>query len=220
MNQQIKKYVDAGDIKSLKYIFVDALDVDPTFERYKEEYDYCKSLGLLEPHIEMTAFQSDENQWNEEYWTSLKMDLMQNFSDERMAHMREVAKVFLSEKMEKILAERKEKTAGKTDSISPSTLKATSTSEKQEERRENPIIGPRAEEQQRQLEEDRKKLAAQNREQAERIAREASQRAARVAEQLHEQEKSEEQTKAFPIKEIGIVAAVAVVAVVIVLILK
>lgn len=53
MNTEIKNYADSGDIKSLKYIFVDALDVDPTFVRYEEEYNYCKSVpGLLESHIE------------------------------------------------------------------------------------------------------------------------------------------------------------------------
>ena len=44
MNTEIKKYADSGDIKSLKYIFVDSLDVDPTFVRYEEEYNYCKSI--------------------------------------------------------------------------------------------------------------------------------------------------------------------------------
>ena len=55
MNTKIKKYADSGDIKSLKYIFVDSLDVDPTFVRYEEEYNYCKSIpGLIENHIEDT----------------------------------------------------------------------------------------------------------------------------------------------------------------------
>lgn len=59
---EIKKYADSGDIKSLKYIFVDSLDVDPTFARYEEEYNYCKSIpGLLEPHIELTPFSENRD---------------------------------------------------------------------------------------------------------------------------------------------------------------
>ena len=42
MDIRIKNYADARDLKELKYIFVDALDVDPTFVRYEEEYNYCK----------------------------------------------------------------------------------------------------------------------------------------------------------------------------------
>lgn len=107
MNTKIKKYADSGDIKSLKYIFVDSLDVDPTFVRYEEEYNYCKSIpGLIENHIELTPFKLNRSEWNEEYWSSLKMDLIKNFSDKRMCHMREVAQVFLSDKVQRILVER------------------------------------------------------------------------------------------------------------------
>lgn len=107
MDAEIKKLADSRDLKSLKYIFVDSLDVDPTFVRYEEEYNYCKSIpGLLEPHQELTPFTENKAFWNENYWTNLKRDLIKNFSDKRMTHMREVAKIFLAEKIQRILAER------------------------------------------------------------------------------------------------------------------
>lgn len=107
MDIEIKKFAESRDLKSLKYIFVDSLDVDPTFETYKDEYNYCKSIpGLLEQHIELTPFTGDESSWNEAYWTKLKMDLLKNFSDRRMTHMREVANVYLDEKAQRIRAER------------------------------------------------------------------------------------------------------------------
>jgi len=107
MDAEIKKFADNRDLKSLKYIFVDSLDVDPTFVRYEEEYNYCKSIpGLLESHHELTPFTESKNAWNEAYWTNLKMDLIKNFSDRRMTHMREVAKVFLAEKIQRIIVER------------------------------------------------------------------------------------------------------------------
>ena len=107
MDTDIKKLADSGDLKSLKYIFVDSLDVDPTFVRYEEEYNYCKSIpGLLEAHQELTPFTENITSWNEAYWTNLKMDLIKNFSDQRMTHMRKVAKVFLADKIQRILAER------------------------------------------------------------------------------------------------------------------
>ena len=107
MNSEIKKYADSGDLRSLKYVFVDALDVDPTFARYEEEYNYCKSIpGLLESHIELTPFHADPAAWTEDYWVELKMDLLKNFSDQRMTHMREVAKGLLEDKVRRILEER------------------------------------------------------------------------------------------------------------------
>ncbi|MEG1618174.1 MAG: hypothetical protein RR310_05215 [Eubacterium sp.] len=107
MDAEIKKIADSRDLKSLKYIFVDSLDVDPTFMCYEEEYNYCKSIpGLLETYQELTPFTENKTSWNEAYWTNLKMDLIKNFSDKRMTHMREVAKVFLAEKIQRILTER------------------------------------------------------------------------------------------------------------------
>ena len=54
MHEQVKKYADEGNIKGLKYIFVDALDVDPTFEKYREDFHYCKGLNLFEPNRELS----------------------------------------------------------------------------------------------------------------------------------------------------------------------
>lgn len=108
MNKEIKDYADRGEIRRLKYIFSDCLDVDPTFEKYKEDYEYCKSKGnIFEKHQELTPFQSEKNQWNKAYWIKLKMDLVSNFSEERLLHMVEVSKVVYKEKIERIKEERR-----------------------------------------------------------------------------------------------------------------
>ncbi len=79
----------------------------PRLRAMRKNINYCKSVpGLLEDHIELTPFRANKADWDEAYWTSLKMDLIKNFSDRRMSHMREVAKVFLADKMQRILAER------------------------------------------------------------------------------------------------------------------
>lgn len=110
MNNDIKKKADANDAKGLKYIFVDALDVDPTFEVYSEEFEYCRKVnGFLEPHMELTPFQNDSAMWNENYWVKLKTDLLKNFSERRFSHMKQVAKVVKREKLERLLRERAQK---------------------------------------------------------------------------------------------------------------
>lgn len=206
MNTEIKKFADSGDIKSLKYIFVDSLDVDPTFVRYEEEYNYCKSIpGLLEPHIELTPFRENKADWNEAYWTSLKMDLIKNFSDKRMTHMRDVARVFLADKVQRILAERAAGNATR-QNIAPKAPKAA-------EKAETSVSN--AELQARQLEEERRKLdaeykAAQEREAKERADREAQKRS------IYESQKESNISK----KAIGIVVAAVAVAVVLILFLK
>lgn len=227
MNTEIKKYADSGDIKALKYIFVDSLDVDPTFVRYEEEYNYCKSIpGLLESHLELTPFRINKAEWNEEYWTSLKMDLVKNFSDERMSHMRKVAKVFLADKVERILAER---VAG--NSIqSPTVTKAESTvisAQKSEHvvtkatKSIRQTSMSKAAEQARQLEEEKRKLDAENKAQTALREREARERAVRIEQQRREQERASTQVGGeFPKKSIGIAVAAVAVAVVLFLLLK
>lgn len=221
MNTEIKQYADSGDIKSLKYIFVDSLDVDPTFVRYEEEYNYCKSIsGLLEPHIELTPFIKNKADWNEEYWTSLKMDLIKNFSDKRMSHMRDVAQVFLADKVQRILAER---AANNTIQHSVAPKAQPVQTEKAANITPKPDVTPKkqsvskAELQARQLEEERRRLAAENRAHQEREARE---RAAIMEQQRRMQAQKQNQPgDGFSKKAIGIAIAAVTVAVILILIL-
>ncbi len=222
MNTEIKKFADSGDIKSLKYIFVDSLDVDPTFVRYEEEYNYCKSIpGLLEPHVELTPFSENKANWTEEYWTSLKMDLIKNFSDKRMSHMRDVAQVFLADKVQRILAERaanntiQQSVAPKAEPVQ--TEKVANITPKPDVTPKEPSIS-KAELQARQLEEERRKLEAENKAHQEREARE---RAARMEQQRRMQIQPQSQTgDGFSKKAIGIAVAAVTVAVVLILLLK
>lgn len=221
MNTEIKKYADSGDIKSLKYIFVDSLDVDPTFVRYEEEYIYCKSIpGLLESHIELTPFRENKADWNEEYWTSLKMDLIKNFSDQRMSHMREVAKDFLADKVQRILAERA--TAVQNTPVAKAdptpAQKAEYVAQMAEPARQ---VSSKAAEQARQLEEEKRRLEAENNAQAAIREREARERVARIEQQRREQEQAAAKAGGgFPKKAIGIAVAAVTVAVVLFLLLK
>lgn len=218
MDIQIKKYADAKDLKSLKYIFVDALDVDPTFVRYEEEYNYCKGIpGLLEPYTELTPFIQDKALWNENYWTSLKMDLLKNFSDRRMMHMKEVAQVFLAEKVQRILAERNAAAAN------PMTTTSTSVDEVKSKLVITPTSNApdisRAKQEQHDLDAAKRKLEEDNR----RIEAERQAKARQIEQQkkLH-QEQAQSISGGGPSKKaIGIaVAAIAVAAVVLILILK
>lgn len=106
MHDEVKKYVDSHDIQGLKYIFVDCLDVDPTFEKYREDYQYVKQHGLFEPHKDLTAFTNSQSDWNENYWQKLKKDLLKNFSAERLEHMKTVARVVNADKFERLQKER------------------------------------------------------------------------------------------------------------------
>lgn len=117
MLEEVKKCVDSNDIKGLHYIFVDCLDVDPTFEKYAADFEYCKNIqGFLVSHTNMTPIMSRE-QWNKQYWEQLKLDLMKNFSEERFAHMREVARIIYADKINRLKQERGKNTVKHVETI-------------------------------------------------------------------------------------------------------
>ena len=105
MHNNVKLAVDNGDTLSLKYTFCDCLDGDPTFEKYQEDYDYCvRNNALFEAHRELHPMVTSHV--DEEYWVQLKNDFMENPSKERLAHMREVAKILYSDRIQRIRAEK------------------------------------------------------------------------------------------------------------------
>ena len=155
MLAEIKKCVDAHDIKGLRYIFVDALDVDPTFEKYRDDYEYCKKMaGFFEPYQELSEMTPDSTRWDMQYWVRLKTDLIKNFSEKRFEHMIRVAKVVYAEKTARLKAERKEQ-------------KNRQVQKPVEKRIDTPTAKIRQEDpelrEQRRLEKKRKALEAENR---------------------------------------------------------
>ena len=91
IHKDVIEAVKKKDLRSLKYIFQDCLDVDPTFKSYKADFDYVVKNGMMEPHKELTPFLNDRNKWNVDYYDQLKMDLFKNMSVERISHMCDVA---------------------------------------------------------------------------------------------------------------------------------
>lgn len=132
MHAEVKKCKETHDIKGLRYIFVDCLDVDPTFEKYKEDYEYCKSIeGLFDAHQPLHGISMDENDWTVNYWEQLKLDLMKNFSRTRFEHMIAVAKVVYVDKVSRLLSERsisqEKQTARSNNIITNENIQTTST---------------------------------------------------------------------------------------------
>lgn len=149
------------------------------------------------------------------------MDLVKNFSDRRMSHMREVAKVLLAEKVQRILTERaaantvqNEPITKETPATTPAHVEEKVAAQATESVRRTTSM---AEEQARQLEEEKRKLEAENRAQEILRERAARERAARREQQRREEEQA---GGGFPKKAIGIAVAAVTVAVVLFLLLK
>ena len=222
MSKYIRNYADNGDFKELKHVFTDALDIDPTFEQYQEDYEYCQNKGLLESHRELTPFISDPSRWTEDYWIKLKMDLVENFSEQRMEHMRKVAKVYLAEKIVRLERERastrsshsepKRIAQAKGPTLSPSESKRTTQAKgpTQGRKEQDAQIAER----QRKLEEETRAANKAERDQKERVR--AAQEQYRKQSTQHTGKSGGSASK----KVLGIVVVLAVIIVLLLLVLK
>lgn len=165
MLKEINRYIENNDMIGLRYIFLDCLDVDPTFEKYKEGYDKVKTIdGFFEDYVEIHPLIEEKEKWNEDYWIQLKNDLRENFSEKRFIHMREVAKVYFSDKIIKLQQQRVEEKKLERR-IEEQRQKNTEWEEKNKGvvclNEDKPSV---EEEQQRRLEKRRKELEAKNEE--------------------------------------------------------
>ena len=225
MFAEVKKCADNHDIKGLHYIFVDCLDVDPTFDKYREDYLYCKEIeDFFDSHVEMTPIFSDKNRWSMAYWEQLKLDLVKNFSQRRFEHMIQVAKVVYSDKIERLLAERESKkepivveskTLVAEDKIEKVTKPKVTISEVQ-----TPVqpIKVQADKQQEDLLAKKRALELQN----QRIEREQQEQRARIAaaQKADAEKKAAAQNGQYSKKLMGVTLAVlAIVVLIVVLVL-
>lgn len=170
MHDEVKKCAERNDIKGLRYIFVDALDVDPTFDKYREDYEYCKQkTDIFDSHREISPLISNRSQWTLQYWEQLKLDLMKNFSEKRFEHMISVARVVYAEKISRLEQERqkKEQEESRKNAVGQ---KSRSPEPVVDTVRMKEMQDQRIAEAQKKLEEENKRIEAEQAEQRARIA--------------------------------------------------
>ena len=207
MTESIKQWADAGNIKELRYVFLDALDVDPTFEKYVQDWNYCKIVpGFLEEYREMTPLTENSQEWDEVYWGKLKSDLMKNFSEIRFIHMKKVARQIFQEKISRIESERQKQP----DLRSPEDRKIKQR-ESTASYRVVEKTGLKRQEQEKELEEARRKLQEE-----EARAEEERRRQARIREEKRKAQEENERKKG---KGIVLAASIGAVIVLVILIL-
>ena len=208
MHDSVRKYVDEEDVEGLKYVMVDALDVDPTFEKYREDFNAIASHGLFEPHKELSGFNSSSS-WDMAYWKKLKKDILSNFSEKRMKHMIEVAKVIYADEIKR--EQEKVKLEPKKAQPDPATAQKTADGIKMGAGKPQKSKA----EQDRELEEDRRKLAAEN---AATAQKEAQKKTTQKEGEYRPPRVPKQSSKGLPI--LPIIIAAAVILLIIVMILK
>ena len=81
-----------GDIKGIRIMMKNSMLVDPSFTELLEMEALTENIdGLYDAH-DGRAFQTDKASWNDDYMNKLMVQVVGNFSHERVAHLKEVVR--------------------------------------------------------------------------------------------------------------------------------
>ncbi|WP_223702712.1 hypothetical protein [Sutcliffiella deserti] len=99
LSDKFKEAVMAGDTNRVRIMMKNSLTMDITFRQFQEMLDYsiARIPALIEVH-DGTTFEGKKN-WNGDYASDIKADLMDNFSSERIAHIKEVQRFVHADKV-------------------------------------------------------------------------------------------------------------------------
>jgi len=90
--ESIQKAVSQGDIKGLRIMMKNSLLVDPTFNEFKEMNRLTRDVdGLYEEHDGRELIE-DKSTWDDNYMNKLMVQVVGNFSHERVDHLKEVVR--------------------------------------------------------------------------------------------------------------------------------
>lgn len=82
--------VNTGNVRRVRIMMQDSLLIDPTFaEFYEMEKAAAQMTGLYDIH-DGKAFMEDKSQWNDDYMDKVMVNILSNFSHERMEHLKDV----------------------------------------------------------------------------------------------------------------------------------
>jgi hypothetical protein len=78
------------NIRRLRIMMSDSLLVDPTFREFTEMDEVASSVeGLYEP-FDGRPLETDESNWNDDYMSKQMVQVVSNFSHERINHLKSV----------------------------------------------------------------------------------------------------------------------------------
>jgi hypothetical protein len=90
------KAVEENDVKSIHIMMKDSLLVDLSFEQFDEMARLAKDVkGLYQEHKEGGHFDPldlDPSKWDDNYMNGLMVDVVDNFSHERLNHLKKVVR--------------------------------------------------------------------------------------------------------------------------------
>ena len=82
--------VKNGNLLRVRIMMKDSLLVDPSFRQFEEMEKAASSMKDLYQNHDGRKFETDKNLWNDEYMNTLMVQVISNFSRERIKHLKDV----------------------------------------------------------------------------------------------------------------------------------
>lgn len=121
MKTKFVKAVEIGDLVSVRLFIANELMLDPRGNSFNEMKKYAegKIVNLYEVDIPK-QYSSVESEWNDEFMYSVKNDLDENFSREKLEMYERIVKIVLKDKAEEL---DKEEVSLHSEKVANGTLK-------------------------------------------------------------------------------------------------
>ena len=84
--------IKEGNIRRVRIMMKDSLLVDPTFTDFNNMEKATRGMSGLYNDHDNKEFILDESQWNDEYMDRLMVQVVNNFSHERIKHLKNVVR--------------------------------------------------------------------------------------------------------------------------------
>lgn len=92
IKESFKEAIKTGDIRGIRIVMKDSLLVDPTFHEFEEMERLAQKVhGLYDAH-DGREFVSEQSSWNDDYMNKLMVQVVGNFSHERINHLKKVVR--------------------------------------------------------------------------------------------------------------------------------
>jgi hypothetical protein len=92
ITNSFRKAVASSDVTGLRIMMKDSLLVDPTFAEFEEMSRLAANVGgLFDPH-DGREFESRQSAWDDNYMNKLMVQVVGNFSHERIRHLKDVVR--------------------------------------------------------------------------------------------------------------------------------
>ena len=96
VSREFADNVQSGNVDRVRSALLDYLTVDKSFQTFDDALSYASQFMGVVQKYNNEPFETDKEKWDKRYLNRQKADLIINFADERIKHLKEVI-TFLSE---------------------------------------------------------------------------------------------------------------------------